>query len=358
MSAALSIERLGGLAALEAFAPEWQALCDRARPAPPCNEPCWVLPYLRAWPSPHEPFALVARDAAGVAQALLPLRREASRGWWALRRLAHAADGSFDSEALQPVIAPGAEQAGAEALADGLAAERGADALMLFCAPDGESAVQALGAAFDRRGWPLRRVPLAYLAAPLGGSLEETLQELKPRMRSKVRAALRSIEAAGAHARFVEDARELDAALDALFELHGARWRAEGRPGSFGDARRRDFYRAIAAGYLRQGRLRLALLELGGRPVAAQLGIRSGTVYTQVQEGFLPDVSWRPGTALRAWALSQLIDSGVRTCDFQEGDAPHKRDWGAIEKPAHTLVVGLPRLRARLEFALRERLGR
>jgi len=358
MSGRLTLQRLQGLPALEAFAPEWQALCDRALPAQPCNDPDWVLPYLRAFATRHEPFALLARDEAGCAQAFLPLKREPSRGWYALRRLLHAADGSFDSEALEPVIAPGFEAAGAEVLVEGLSRERNGSALLLFCTPGLSPATQALEQAFEKRGWPSRRVPLSYLYAPLGDSFAETLTMLKPRMRSKVRAALRSIENAGAQARFVEDPAQLDAGLVALFALHQARWQAEGRSGSFADARRRAFYHEIATRYLAQGRLRLALLEIDGKAVAAQFGLQSGSLYTQVQEGFTPDAEWRPGTALRAWVLSQLIERGVRVCDFQEGDAPHKRDWGAREIPVHTLLVALPRWRARLEFALRKRLGR
>ncbi len=358
MSGALALQRLDGLDALTAFAPEWQALCERVRPAQPCNEPAWVLPYLRAFPGRSEPFALVARDGAGCAQAFLPLKREPSRGWYALRRLLHAADGSFDSEALEPLIAPGFESAGAQVLAEGLSHERNAAALLLFCTPGLSAGTQALEATMRQRGWPSRLVPLVYLQAPLGETFADTLAMLKPRMRSKVRAALRSIESAGARARFVEDPAQLDAGLASLFELHQVRWQSEGRSGSFADARRRAFYAEMATGYLAQGRLRLALLELGGKPIAAQFGLQSGSVYTQIQEGFTPDIAWRPGTALRAWALSQLIERGVRTCDFQEGDAPHKRDWGAQDVQAHTLLVGLPRWRARLEFALRERIGR
>jgi CelD/BcsL family acetyltransferase involved in cellulose biosynthesis len=362
MNGALRVERLAGRSALLAFAPEWAELCAAARATPPCNEPWWVLAHSAAFSGSTEPFALVARDADGRAHGYLPLVREPRRAWWALCRLRHAADGHFDSEMLEPLCRPGREREVVDVLLDALARERGAHALLLFCAPTQSPALLELQAALARRGWPLRRQTHTYLVATLGDSFDATVAGLKSRMRSKVRAALRSLDEQQVGARFVERADELEASLAALYELHQARWTSEGKAGSFADPRRRAFYGAFARAALEQGRLRLALLERAGRPLAAQLGIvtrGAAATYTQLQEGYAPgEAEWRPATALRAWAIRALVEDGIRRVDFQEGDAPHKRDWGAVEVPCETLVIALPTLRARAEFALRERLGR
>lgn len=212
------------------------------------------------------------------------------------------------------------------------------------------------------RGWPLREEPRTYLVAPLEPDFEATLAALKSRMRTKVRQALRSIDERRAGARWIMQAAELPRALDALYELHQARWQADGRVGSFADPARRAFYARWTSAALSAGRLRLALLERDGSALAAQVGIATpGGVptYTQLQEGYDPRESeWRPATALRAWAMRELCGEGMRRVDFQEGDAPHKRDWGGVEVPCSTLVLGLPRWRTQAEFALRARLRR
>ncbi|TAJ14701.1 MAG: GNAT family N-acetyltransferase [Planctomycetota bacterium] len=377
----LTVARCSGLAALARESAGWQRLCADAMP--PCNEPAWTLAHAAAFRGADDVFALAVRDERGELVGWLPLAREPGRAWWALRRARHAADGHFDSEMLEPLCARGREREIVAALLTALARERGLHALVLSCAPVGSAPTRALLDAVAARGWPLRREPRTYLVAPLEPSFEETLAKLRSRVRSKLRQALRSIDERGARARFVERADELAPALDALYELHQARWNAEGRPGSFADARRRAFYARWTADALAAGRLRLALLERDGRALAAQIGIAtpasngaatpgasdaatpasSGgarpSTYTQIQEGYDPRESeWRPATALRAWAVRALCEQGVRQLDFQEGDAPHKRDWGGVEVPCETLVVALPRWRARAEFALRARLGR
>jgi CelD/BcsL family acetyltransferase involved in cellulose biosynthesis len=275
-----------------------------------------------------------------------------------------AVDGHFDAEMLAPLCAPGCEREVSDALLDALARERELHALVLACAPVDAPVVRALLDALAARGWPLRREPRTYLVAPLAATFDDTLAALKSRMRSKARQALRSIDEQGARGRFVERADELPRALDALYELHQARWTSEGRPGSFADARRRAFYAEWTAAALAAGRLRLALLERDGRALAAQVGIvtpataggERPATYTQLQEGYDPrEADWRPATALRAWAVRALCEQGVRRLDFQEGDAPHKRDWGGVEVPCETLVIALPRWRSRAEFALRAR---
>lgn len=359
----LTIERCAGLAGLAQHADAWQRLCERA--VPPSNEPSWTLAHLAAFGTGADAFAYAVRDAAGELVGWLPLAREPRRSWWALARARHAADGQFDSEMLEPLCARGRERDVCERMLDALARERGVQALVLACAPVGSASMRAFLDALAARGWPLRREARTYLVAPLAPTFDETLAGLRSRFRSKLRQALRAIDERAARARFVARPDELPAALAALYELHQARWTAEGRAGSFADPRRRAFYADWTAAALQAGRLRLALLERDGRALAAQIGIATRATelrpatYTQIQEGYDPRESeWRPATALRAWAVRALCEEGVRELDFQEGDAPHKRDFGGVEVPCETLVVALPRWRARAEFALRARLGR
>jgi CelD/BcsL family acetyltransferase involved in cellulose biosynthesis len=173
-------------------------------------------------------------------------------------------------------------------------------------------------------------------------------------MRTKVRSTERAAEKAGARFAWCNEAGEIEPFLTALFDLHQRRWTRAGKPGSFADERRRCFYAELAPVLLARGELRLARMEQDGRAVAVQLGAQCSGTYYQIQEGYDPDLAERRvGTALRAWSLRELIESGAHRCDFMAGVSRHKTDWGARPIECVTLAFPLPRVRARLAYALR-----
>lgn len=331
----------------------------RAAPLDPlCNSHAWCEAYARAFAEERDVFGWTF-EHQGEPAGILALRREPSRGVLALRRALFVADGTFDSDYLEPPIRPGLERAVARALFDLARAERGLEALVLSGIPEGSPFLAALRAELELRGLPHREHAVTCLAAPLADSFERTLATLKPRMRSKVRSALRAAEERGAHLAWCRRRDELEPWLAELFRLHELRWRAEGRAGSFADPRRRAFYLAFTSAALERNELCFARLEEGGEVSAIQIGVCVGERYYQIQEGFDPArEDQRVGTALRALAMGQLIARGVRVYDFMAGDSRHKRDWGGEDRPCMTVAFPLERLRARLAYVLREQVER
>ena len=347
-----------GTAALAELAPAWDELARAAGLDPLCNAHAWTVAYAHAFADEAGVFGWSFAEGAEPA-AILALRREPSRGALALRRALFVADGTFDSDYLEPPIRPGLEGEVAHRLLDVARAERGLEALVFAGMPAGSRFLAALRAELAARGLPHREHALTCLAAPLSESFERHLAGLKPRMRTKVRSAVRAARERGARLSWCTRPDELEPWLAELFRLHEARWSAMGRAGSFADPRRRAFYRDFAARALAGGTLALARLEEGGTVSAIQLGVRSGASYYQVQEGFDPALGEeRAATALRALALEELIARGVRSYDFMAGDSRHKRDWGGVERPCRTIACPLPRLRARLAYGLRARVER
>ena len=115
-----------------------------------------------------------------------------------------------------------------------------------------------------------------------------------------------------------------------LFDLHQQRWESIGRPGSFRSPARRSFYRGLAEILLARDELEFWLLDLNGKPVAAQFGFRFGTAVYSLQEGFDPAFAKDSvGYVLRAHVLQRLIAGGVRTYDFLGGASDSKTRWGA-----------------------------
>lgn len=348
-----SVEPWRGLAAFEALAGEWDALVAAAGLDPLCNAHAWNAAYARAWLDEGEPFGWRFREG-GATAALVALRREPSRGALRLRRALWLCDGTFDSDYLSAPVRPGLEREFVAQLLEAARGERGLHALVLAGLPDDAPLLAALRAELEARGTPRREHAVAALAAPLPDDFESYLAGLKPRMRTKVRSALRSARERGARLSWCEREEELETWLSDLYRLHELRWRQNGSPGSFADARRRDFYAELARGALARGELAFARLELEGGVAATQFGLRLGARYYQVQEGFDPALEEeRVGTALRGLCIAELIARGVRSYDFMAGDTRHKRDWGGLPRPCTTLAFPLPRLRATLAYRAR-----
>jgi CelD/BcsL family acetyltransferase involved in cellulose biosynthesis len=354
----LTLQPWRGLAGFAALESDWQRLVERAGLEPLCNGHAWTLAYARAFALDETIFGWSVVDGREVV-ALLALRREPSRGPLALRRALFLADGTFDSDYLAPPIAPGREAEVAALFVDAARAERGLEALVLAGLPDESRFALALRAELTRRALPLRTHAMPCLAAALPETFEAFVAARKPRMRTKIRSALRAAEEQGAVLEWCTSASELDARLVELYDLHARRWQAEGKPGSFADPRRRAFFRALAEAALPRGELAFARLVVGGVTHATQFGMRLGATYYQIQEGFDPaHGEGRVGIALRALALRELLTRGVRRYDFMAGDSSHKRDWGGELIPCTTLAFPLPRWRARLAYRLREQVER
>jgi CelD/BcsL family acetyltransferase involved in cellulose biosynthesis len=348
-----------GLGAFTALAGDWERLARLARLDPLCNAPAWLVAHARAWAPDEDVFGWVFEEG-GAVLGIVALVREPRRGPLALRRALLLGDGSFDSDYLAPPIEPGREREVVALLFDAARAVPGLEALVLAGQTDDSPFLAAVRTELDARGFARREHALLCLATPLARTLEATLAMLKPRMRSKVRSAIRAAGERGARLEWCTAEAEREAWLAELYRLHELRWRAAGRPGAFADARRRAFYSAWSAGALARGELAFArLVETGGTVSAIQIGARVGERYYQIQEGFDPArEDLRAGTALRGLALEALIAQGVQSYDFMAGDSQHKRDWGAVPQPCTTIAFPVPRFRARLAYGLRAALDR
>jgi len=351
----LEVRPWSGFAALAALGPDWDRLAREAGLDPLCNAHAWCEAYARAWSTDADVLGWTFHER-GETVGIVALRREPPRGALALRRALFVADGSFDSDYLDAPIRPGLEAAVASALFEAARRVRGLEVLVFAGMPEGSRFLAALRAELARRALVGREHEVACLAVSLGDDYERYLGSLKPRIRTKVRSAVRGAEERGARLAWCQRAEDLDAWLAELFRLHGLRWQAEGHGGALHDPRRQAFYAALARSALARGELCFARLEEDGAVHAMQFGVRTGERYYQIQEGFDPvHEGQRVGTALRGLAVRELIARGIRAYDFMAGDSRHKRDWGGSARPCTTIACPLPRWRPRLAYQLRAR---
>jgi perosamine synthetase len=173
-----------------------------------------------------------------------------------------------------------------------------------------------------------------YPVLRFNGSWDEFLASRSSHLRKYVRWQERKL--AREHDmdyRLVTEADQLEAALETLFELHGARWPQGSRFAAQG-----AFHREFARCALRRGWLRLWFLELNGEPVAAWYGFRFAGVETYYQAGRHPDWSRSSvGFVLLAHAIREALDDGVAEHRFGRGGEWYKYRFAREEAGLETI---------------------
>jgi CelD/BcsL family acetyltransferase involved in cellulose biosynthesis len=122
---------------------------------------------------------------------------------------------------------------------------------------------------------------------------------------------------------------EIDAALDALFALHAARWAAQGEPGVLADSKTQAFLRAAAPALAEAELLRLAVVRHVGEIVAVLLGFEDG----RRGYSYINGVAFTPGQSFGTLAFACLVEGaaaeGADSFHFLRGEEPYKYAWGA-----------------------------
>jgi CelD/BcsL family acetyltransferase involved in cellulose biosynthesis len=121
----------------------------------------------------------------------------------------------------------------------------------------------------------------------------------------------------------VGDGAELPAALDQYERVYAASWkRGEPYP---------EFIRCLAADLAASGALRLSLLYLDQRPIAAQIWVvqhHVATLYKLAHDRAFDALS--PGTVLTMRLLERLLDDErITEFDLGIGDDRYKRLWAS-----------------------------
>lgn len=314
--------------------PEWDGLVDEFSSATTFCTWEWLAPWWRAFGGADQLRVLELRDPSTrslVALAPLALTSQRCAGF-DLRVLRLMGDGSGDSDNLDLPVRSGDETGVALSLLNWLQdSARDWDLCRLNTLPSGSPIANRLLEEIKPRRWTCFTTTPPRSVVDLPETWESYLKMLSSKERGKIGYLTRRLEKKY-HLRVFPctGADQLDACLEALFELHGKHWQARGLPGTLQLGARRQFYREIGTLLMERGRLQFWLLELDGKTVAAQFGFRHGDTVYSLQEGFDPDYSLdSAGYVLRSQAIKQLISEGVRRYDFLGGTDASKSRWGA-----------------------------
>ena len=249
------------------------------------------------------------RDSDGELFAILPLYLWRRRPLRVMRFLAHGA-----GDILGPVCRPERYEDAARALRRLLeVAPWDWDVFVGENLPGEQHWPQRLGGQVIRReGNPVLRAADGF---------EPFLGRRSSNFRSQVRRFERRLDRRYRVRYRLSDSTTLDADLDDLFRLHEA---GLGARSAFG-GRRTAFHRTFAHRALERGWLRLWVLELNDRPVAAYYGFRFGDVESGYQLGHDPELRRESlGTVLIAHTIRSAFDDGIHEFALLRGHEPYK----------------------------------
>jgi CelD/BcsL family acetyltransferase involved in cellulose biosynthesis len=318
---------------LQAHAADWERLLACTPAATIFMTPEWLGAWWRAFTPDGTLHGLWFVDAQGEVVGLAPLYVDAIEGPWAIRllRLRLLGDGSHDSDNLDLLVRPGYEAACARAFLSWFEHRSGCAVAELNTLPPESPSARCLRAVFARGRFTHTLHTRPRLVVSLPPTWDEYTRQLSAKERGKIRYLTRRLERTHRlEIRKCVEADRLSDDLGALFELHQKRWTERGAPGTFAGPARRAFYLDVARSFLDRGWLEFWLLELDGRPAAAQFAFRYGDITYTLQEGFDPHCAAESvGYVLRAHVLRQLIESGVRRYDFLGGTDPSKERWSS-----------------------------
>lgn len=313
------VEELVTIAELEAIRDEWTQLWERCPSATPFQHPAWLLPWCRVF-ALAPLFVLAVRDGRRLV-GLAPLSLALHDGKEVVTLL-----GDGVSDYLDAIFEPGAADDGMRAVLGFLEAER---SRWDFCS-------------FDRLrpGSPLLEAPL-----PPGWIESREVQEvclvLSPprdalsssRLLRYAKHCRRRAERLGRVSLEVAAGRDLGACIETLRELHGARWRARGEPGVFGRPIVRRFHAEAAPELAAAGLLRVHVLRIADRCVAAYYELFAHRrAYLYVGGFDLAFARLSPGTLVLGVVIEGAIEAGAEEIDFLRGRNSHKYAWGAQDR--------------------------
>lgn len=350
----MQVQRISSSDELVALRHHWNDLAGHV----PFRQWEWMHSWWTAYSAGRDLYVLVARDEDRQVVGIAPLYRE--HNLTSGRVLQLLGNGKACSEYQSLLVRPHEIDRVSLAFARWLAAasamkEHGWDQCDLESVAEGDLAVLALSrqlTKFEVLTTVRPDPPCWCLDLPLRWN--ELLAGVKKSVRRKLRTLERRyIESGRAVCRVAETETEIACDFDHLVDLHERRWYQVGRLGCFSHFGFERFLYDAVQEFSRTGQARFHRLELDGNVVAVSFALIRGDRHFIYQCGIEPrKMEHQPGWLLNMMTLKQLIDAGVRQCDFLRGDERYKRELGARPKPQVQVRLGAPHTRGRLHHQL------
>jgi CelD/BcsL family acetyltransferase involved in cellulose biosynthesis len=284
----------------------------------------WIRAWLKTYADRYRLAAVVAEGADGPAAAL-PLVRLRRRPWF-LETLGVR-------ELLEPTDARFTDLAALQAVAEEVARRR--LPLRLKRLPAESPLVPALRTALGGRALVMsRRVKGTPTIA-----LDETWRtpHFSSRRRQDFRAARRRADRLGEVEFAVEEpptAPEAEALFDEFVAVEAAGWKTPAGTSLAMQPLLQQYYRRFCRLAAQEKSVRFAVLRIGGRPVAMQLGSEYGGQYSVFKIGFDEEFArCSPGTLLMLHTVSWAAGRGLRSFELLGVEEPWTALWSTSVRP-------------------------
>lgn len=293
----------------------------------------WLGTWWRHYGRGRRLFVPSVVDDAGHVVGFAPWHIDAHPALGRVLRFLGAGEACTDYLTL--LTSPGHESAVADAIAEWLTTDasvrRRWDKLELDGPAKDDPAIWRLIEKLAAQGNTLhRRDGMNAWRIDLPGTWDEFLSWQSKSHRKQVRRAIADVDNGRARLQWVRTSEEFAEAWPVLVDLHQRRRISLGEPGCFASRRFHDFLREAAALFLTAGLLRFYLIEINGRPAAAEVAFQGGKTVFVYQAGVDPDLlDEEPGRKITAAVIRQLIEEGIEGFDWLRGDEPYKAHWRA-----------------------------
>jgi CelD/BcsL family acetyltransferase involved in cellulose biosynthesis len=316
----LAIEPVDGF---ENVSTEWVKLAERSENIFASLE--WVSTWWSHFGRDRRLLVTTCSRAGGPTVAILPLYLAAARPVRTIRFLGHG-----PADQLGPICDVSEREAAASALNHALA-ER-CPPWDLFIAdqlPGNEGWSESLGGrTLKRESSPVLRFEGMDWEQFLGSRSSNFRQQVRRRERKLAREHQLQF-------RLTRDRDGLEGDLELLFRLH----EAQGHEAFSGPLR--DFHREFAGQAFDRGWLRLWVMEVDDRPVAAWYGFRFGGVESYYQAGRDPDWDrYSVGFVLLVHSMREACNDGMREYRLLRGDEEYKKRFAGEDPGLETVGLG------------------
>lgn len=334
----LTVEKITTREEFHRLGPVWNSSLERSAANTLTLTWEWLSTWWDVFGEGRELYTLVVRDSEEII-AIAPLLRRTVQhyGLIPFRRLEFLASGEDEadeicSEYLDFILLRGREEQALETIFAYLQErEEDWDEILLTDIAGESKSLPVLKRLCEWKGFKLeelRNETCIYVNLP--SQWQTLIESVSPTFRQRIKKDRRLISNINANLRIIDGAEGFEESFRALVRLHQLRWISRGEPGVFSSSKFSRFHEMLAPRALSKGWIRLFVLSVDEKPMAALYDFVYGNKMYYYQSGFdIEDSPIRsPGLLIRSYAIENAIESGLYECDFLKGDiSGYKAGW-------------------------------
>lgn len=171
------------------------------------------------------------------------------------------------------------------------------------------------------------QIDIPYITLP--SSWETYLGGLAKKFRYTIRSGERQLRSIGrVEVRRYSATTECAEFLAHVFSIERRSWKERNRTSLTTQTNQKAFHEQLAPIAAGLGVLQGYVLSIDEKPIAYIYGLKTGNVFCDLKESYDEEfASFSPGAVLKASAMQDLIDQGVKHWDFVGPADFHKRRW-------------------------------